>query len=130
MLKTFGSIPSRFIAPILVLVITFAPALAAGVADDCGLQHTRVQVQEHDDCCHGGLATPDAEQLADPGYPQGPERPCCPRCMHACCRAADVVYRHAVDFPDDRLPVGPILPVTELHHDPVTCDAVFHPPRA
>ena len=123
MSRTRRSNFSRLLTVLLAVVMFAFPAAAsAGLVGHCATGHA-------DDVQHDCCAVPDAagseDHGSDPADSSG-----CTKCMHACCRTTADVVRGRVTIVIDQDVIVPILVPAESVHDPVTCDAIFHPPRA
>ncbi len=119
------SIFSRLLAAMLVLLVAAFPAAASGTAGHCAVEHADAGPDAVQACCPAHEAGADPED----SDPVPSEQGCCGKCMHACCRTADVVHaRPAVTF--DRTCLAPVLMPIALALDPVAREAIFHPPRA
>jgi hypothetical protein len=126
----FGSsrhIPFRLFVALLALSVVAFPAAAAGVVSHCRAGES---VRQGDDaprsCCARHAAESERGEDADAPASSG-----CPNCPHACCRpAVDVVHVRLDLVALDGEVVAPVMVPAESVHDPVTCDAIFHPPRA
>jgi|SRR5688572_16254623 len=126
MLRANRLILDQLLTVLLAVVMVAFPAAAAGTGDCCAARHAddHAVAAEHA-CCH---STPDADTQDEDADPSAPAD--CPKCTHACCRATADVVRSRPDVVFDQDVIAPVLFPPQSTHDPVTCDAIFHPPRA
>lgn len=123
------TIPARLLTTLLVVVLAVFPTLASGAPQHCG-DHEDVAAccETADDaceCCAGRESTSEEEKDSDSSCPSG-----CTKCMHSSCRTTAEVVRNRTTLPLDQDVIVPVVLPAESMHDPVTCDAIFHPPRA
>ena len=118
-----------FVALLALSVVAF-PAAASGLVSHCRADHSSQQSQlSTGDAPHACCATHD-EGSGHGDDADHPSSSGCTKCPHACCRPAVDVVQVRLNLVLDQEVVTPVLFPTEAAHDPVTCDAIFHPPRA
>ena len=127
MLRPHRHIPHRLAATLLAVLMLAFPAAGSGMFETCAVDHgSAASCVEADisDCCVKDQADARQDSSDHSPAPSG-----CGKCLHACCRAADAVFVRTQPLLERAL-VSPLLLPLEAVHAPLTCDAIFHPPRA
>jgi hypothetical protein len=118
-------IPFRLFVALLALSVVAFPAAASGLVSHCRGNQT---TQQGGDAPHRCCTKHDAGQDSGEGA-EAPESSGCATCPNACCRPVVDVVHVRLNLMLDRKAVAPVVLPAESVHDPVTCDAIFHPPR-
>ena len=115
-----------FVALLAVSVVVF-PAAGAGAVAHCRAAAKSAKPAEATvkTCC---AKQDNSSSEGQDGHLPGSSK--CARCLHACCApAVDVVHVSPMVAHDREVVASHVMPAESVH-DPVTCDAIFHPPRA
>jgi len=117
----------RLFVALLALSVVIFPAAGAGAVAHCRAAATTVKPSDAapQSCCAKSATNPSQSQ--DDHVPGSSK---CPKCLHACCApVVDVVHVTPTLAHDREVVASHVMPADSVH-DPVTCDAIFHPPRA
>ena len=127
MLRAERHICFRLFVALLALSVVIFPAAGAGAVAHCRAAATTVKPSDASPktCC-AKPATSSSQSHGD--HVPGSSR--CAKCPHACCAPVVDVVHVSPTLAHDREVVASHVTPAESVHDPVTCDAIFHPPRA
>lgn len=114
----------RCLAIVLALVMASFPAVSAWAAGGRCCSHDE-QAASAVQCCARHESEPDESSTSQPET----DRHCGLTCLSLCCRAIDVPRGDMCVSGASSL-VVPVILMTQSIHTPITCDAIFHPPRA
>ena len=128
MLPASRHIPFRLLVALLALSVVAYPAAGAGAVAHCRAAKASTPAGDAvKSCCAKQAPAKGSSQGHDQHVPGSSK---CAKCPHACCAPVVDVDRCSPNLIDDGEVVAAQVLPAESVHDPVTCDAIFHPPRA
>ena len=127
MLRADRHICFRAFVALLALSVVIFPAAGAGAVAHCRAASTTLKPADaapRSCCAKRATGSSQSHDQHAPGSSK------CAKCLHACCApVVDVVHISPTLVHDREVVTSHVLPAESVH-DPVTCDAIFHPPRA